>query len=317
MLPAEGRIAVLHPRAGTDLSALPRDRVTVVQPFYPDHAAFAAEGYQTVVALDQLTDPLAAVLVILPRAKAQARALLAAAMGATSGPVIVDGAKTDGVDSILKDMRKRTAVSAPISKAHGKLFWCEANAAAFADWRAPAEQWVEGYRTAPGVFSADGIDPASQLLASALPAKLGRHVADLGAGWGYLAHAVLADAGVESLDLVEADHGALDCARINVTDPRVRFHWADATTWQAPGRIDTVVMNPPFHSGRDTDPDLGRAFIRAAARLLAPSGQLVMVANRHLPYEPTLREAFRQIDEIGGDNRFKLLLAQHPSRAKR
>ena len=39
--------------------------------------------------------------------------------------------------------------------------------------------------TVPGIFSADGIDPASALLADNLPEKLGARVADLGGGWAF------------------------------------------------------------------------------------------------------------------------------------
>jgi 16S rRNA (guanine1207-N2)-methyltransferase len=40
--------------------------------------------------------------------------------------------------------------------------------------------------TRPGVFSADGPDPASQALAAHLPEKLPTRMVDLGAGWGWL-----------------------------------------------------------------------------------------------------------------------------------
>ncbi len=230
----------------------------------------------------------------------------------SQGPVVVDGARTDGIESLLREVRRRTAVGGPVSKAHGKVFWLTGDASVFADWLAPREQRPERYITAPGVFSADGIDPASRLLADALPVKPGRHLADLGAGWGYLAARILANPQVETLDLVEADHIALTCARRNIDDPRARFHWADATTWAPQGRIDTVVMNPPFHTGRAADPGLGRDFIAAAARILAPKGNLWLVANRHLPYEATLAECFGAVQETAGDTRFKVLHATRP-----
>ena len=258
-----------------------------------------------------LAPGVCASVVFLPRAKAEARALVADAMAITRGPVIVDGAKTDGIDSVMKDMRKRSAVSGPISKAHGKLFWLDGDADLFADWAATPGQ-IGNFITAPGVFSADAIDPASQLLADALPEKLGRTVVDLGAGWGYLAARCLDRAGIETLHLVEAEQAALTCARQNINDPRAQFHWADATTWAAPKPVDTVVMNPPFHTGRSAEPALGRAFIATAARILATGGTLWMVANRHLPYETALAASFRNVQDVGGDNRFKIIRADRP-----
>lgn len=315
VLPPDGRIAVLHPREGEDLDGLPRDRTVVVQPFHPDHAAFEGRGWTTEVAMPE--GPLAAVVVAVPRAKALARDLVAQA--AEAAPlVIVDGAKSDGVDALMRDVRNRVPVGGPVIKAHGKLFWFAPQPGAFADWHASVQAPVDGYQTAPGVFSADGIDPASRLLSDTLPVELGRQVVDLGAGWGYLAARVLERAAVERIDLVEADRAALDCARINVADQRARFHWADARDWAGQGRIDTVVMNPPFHTGREADIGLGRAFIAAAARLLLPAGQLWMVANRHLPYESALKQSFGEVREAAGDGRFKVFHAARPlGRARR
>ena len=75
-------------------------------------------------------------------------------------------------------------------------------------------------------------------------------------------------------------------------------------------------MNPPFHAGRSAEPELGQAFISAAANMLVASGHLWMVANRHLPYETLLGERFSAVSEVAGDNRFKVLHAQRPRRAK-
>ncbi len=315
-LPDSGRIVVFHPRAGADLGALPADRALLVQPFRPDHDALAAAGYSDISWTLPDTGRFAAALVFLPRAKKLAQALIARAAAVTDGPVIVDGAKTDGADSVMREVRKRVPLLGSLSKSHGRIFWFQADAAAFADWTAPARQQVDGFVTAPGVFSADGIDPASKLLADNLPAHLGRHVADLGAGWGYLAARLLQDDRLETLDLVEADRIALTCAQENVGDPRARFHWADATRFEAARPLDAVVMNPPFHTGRAADPALGRDFIAAAARLLGPNGQLWMVANRHLPYETALEAAFAETREIAGDTRFKVLHARRPRRQR-
>ena len=142
-------------------------------------------------------------------------------------------------------------------------------------------------------------------------------VVDLGAGWGFLSAHVLAHEDVTAVHLVEAGNMALECARHNVTDPRAQFYWADATDWTTTERIDTVVMNPPFHTGRAAEPAIGQAFVAAAARLLSGNGALWMVANRHLPYEVELKNRFADVEEIGGDARFKLFHARKPLRQKR
>ncbi|MEM9551896.1 MAG: methyltransferase, partial [Pseudomonadota bacterium] len=130
------------------------------------------------------------------------------------------------------------------------------------------------------------------------------------------AKALETDRGIETIHLVEADARALDCARINVPNPRAQMHWADARTWNVSDGVDAVITNPPFHTGRVADPDLGRAFIISAARLLRPKGALWLVANRHLPYEATLSDHFGQVQEISGTGSFKVLHAQRPSRPR-
>ncbi len=309
-LPAVGIIAVYRPRLGDDLSPLPRERVSVLTGFQPDHAHFAAR-YSVAAA-----PPYAAAIVCLPRSREAARALIAQAAKevAPGGWVAVDGQKTDGIDTALKDLRARVDLSAALSKAHGKLASFSAGPD-LSDWRAQPLQ-VAGFQTLPGVFSADGPDRGSILLAGALPARLGGKVADLGAGWGYLAAEILRRDGVQRLDLVEAEADALDCARVNIADPRARFHWADATAWRPDALLDAVVTNPPFHTGREADPALGAAFIRAARRMLAPDGSLWLVQNRHLPYDPVLSECFLQVQEVAADGAFRVTHAQKPRRAK-
>ena len=312
-IPSEGRIAVIGALRGDDLSDLPADRVDVVQRHYPDHQHFADQGYSV---LTTLGEAYSLAIVRLPRAKAEARAAIAAPMAVTVGPLIVDGQKTDGVDSYLKDIRKRGDVGEVISKAHGKLFVVQDGD--FSGWAAAEMPLVEGrFRTGAGVFSADGIDPGSRALADALPPRMKGRVVDLGAGWGYLADAVLSREGVTGVDLVEADFAALEAARANITDNRAAFHWADALAFKSKGAIDHVVMNPPFHQGRSVDARLGQDFIRAAAAMLEPKGHLWLVANRHLPYETVLEDVFHTVQPLTHTPSFKLFHATSPKRRKR
>lgn len=311
ILPPMGDVAVLRPRAGDDLGALPRSRTVVLTGFRPDHDHFLAQGYRVE------GKAYAAVLICLPRARAEALAMVAQAVALTGngGSIAIDGQKTDGFDSVAKDLRAAGFdLGEVISKAHGKLVAFRAGPVP-QGW-AMADRDIGGFVTRPGVFSADGPDAGSQLLLQALPADLPARVADLGAGWGFLSRAILQRPGVKRLDVVEAERGALDCARLNVTNPHAVFHWADATSFRPERPWNAVVMNPPFHTARSPDPALGLAFLRAAQRGLAPDGVLWMVANRHLPYEPTLKTLFRQVEEIGGDRSFRVSRAAYPLRGK-
>ncbi|MBP6596860.1 MAG: methyltransferase, partial [Arenimonas sp.] len=144
-----------------------------------------------------------------------------------------------------------------------------------------------------------------------LPPDLAGRGADLGAGFGYLACELLARCpGVAELDLYEAEARALDLCRANLADARVPvgYHWHDVTAG-LPKAYDFVVSNPPFHQGRADEPALGQAFIAAAAAALRPGGRLLLVANRHLPYEVTLARAFGAVRVLLEQDGFKVIIA--------
>ncbi len=313
VLPAEGTVLVLRPRGDADLSALPPGRVVVVQGFRPDHDALADRGFRVVTAVEP--GPHAAAVVFVPRSKTEARGLVAAAAAAVvpGGPIVLDGQKTDGIEGLAREIRARAELSPALAKAHGKLYvLANPGGDAFAGWALAPGRIAGGFVTHPAAFSADAVDAGSAALAAALPARLPARVADLGAGWGYLASELLRRDGVEEVHLVEAEHAALGAARQNLRDPRAVFHWADATRFDAGGPFGAVVTNPPFHVGREADPGLGRAFIAAAAGLLMPTGTLWLVANRHLPYERTLAETFREVEELPGPAAYKIYRASGP-----
>ncbi|MCF3972286.1 class I SAM-dependent methyltransferase [Paracoccus sp. EGI L200073] len=305
-----GRFLVVGARGDDDLSPLDVNATRIQQGYFPDHQALAARGYHVSVAIDGDFD---GALVVLPRSKQQARARIAdaAARLVPGAPLWIDGQKTDGVDSILKELRRLADIDEVHSKAHGKIFrvTLPVENGLPPEWRSRPSEVAPGFVTRPGVFSADGIDPGSALLAQHLPDRLPTRVVDLGAGWGWLAAQALARPGLEIIHLVEADHAALQSARDNISDPRAQFHWADARDFTLPEPVNGVIMNPPFHEGRQPEPKLGAAFIATAARLLTGAGRLWMVSNRHLPYENVLAGHFAKVTEIGGDSRYKIIEA--------
>jgi 16S rRNA (guanine1207-N2)-methyltransferase len=158
----------------------------------------------------------------------------------------------------------------------------------------PRDLTGKGLWSQPGVFSWDRLDPGSALLIKTLPALSGKG-ADLGCGIGLIALAVLESKTVTALSLIDVDRRAVDAVRRNVPDPRASALWADIRTDEGAGDLDFVVMNPPFHDAGSEDKALGQAFIRRAAGSLRKGGTCWLVANRHLPYEETLKPLFAKV----------------------
>ncbi len=304
-------------RGEADFTAL--GKVTCVQGFAPDHERLKARGLDMAV---EAHGTYKAALVQITKSRAGTLAMIARALGhlAPGGLLLVDGQKEEGIEAIVKLLRQVFDDCGVMSKSHGKLLWLhrpDAVPESVMDWLEAPQVTQEGYVTVPGGFSADGPDRGSELLVALLPQITGR-VADWGAGWGYIAAEVLAEqAGIDSLDLIEGDHAMLEAARVNVDDPRAAFHWADATSYVPSAPYDVILCNPPFHIGRRADPDLGRAFIAAAARNLTARGRFFMVANRHLPYEDALKTAFGAGSMLGELEGYKIYEASKPKTASK
>ncbi len=325
-LPESGPVVVLRAEPSPFLDLVPHGRLHCVQTFRPTVDALESLGAPVTAEPDPASEPAAMAIVVLTRSRAESLGNVARALAllAPGGTLVVTGGKSEGVDAIARQIAAALPVDGTYIKAHGRVLSLTRPAVLpteVATWAAEAapRRNADGFVTAPGMFSPDHADPGSRRLAEALPGRLKGRVADLGAGWGWLAHAALAACPeIVELDLHEAESLALDAARLNVTDPRARFHWTDVARLAAgPLRYDAVIANPPFHQGRAAEPELGAAFIAAAARILRPDGRLLLVANRQLPYEAPLAAAFRHSERIGDDGAYKLLLAERPQRPER
>jgi 16S rRNA (guanine1207-N2)-methyltransferase len=234
------------------------------------------------------------------------------------GRVVIAGSKEDGVQSLRKRLQALEVKIEHLAKYHAQAFWFTRpdNAEALAaSLRVKPSFIADKFVTAPGMFSHAEVDAGSQYLARYLPKDYKKHAADFGAGWGYLTVALAElSPGIEGIDLYEADHAALQAARKNVGHlcPKLetRYHWLDLAREDVKARYDLIVMNPPFHEGHAAEPGLGQAMIKTASQALRAGGELLMVANRGLPYEPVLKEHFRTSGETARNARYKVLWAK-------
>lgn len=339
------RVLFLNAKPGFTLPAGFGGDIAAVQGFRPDYLALKRAGLDA--SPEPAGDGYDLTLVLCGRHRGQNEAWVGEGLRRTrpGGLVVIAGGKTDGIASLRKRVAAATPVSGHVSKHHGLVFWMENDRRSdryISDISKPdqpvresvtgaeepdgppspqahaaARRYIEDgrFETAAGMFSHEHVDPGSRLLAGCLPLSLTGEAADFCAGWGYLTVALAEHApGVKAIDLYEADHASLEAARRNVARlaPAVdaRFFWHDLVGEPVTQRYDVIVMNPPFHTGRAAEPDLGEALIRAAARALKPYGQFFMVANRQLPYEGTLAEAFAKVAKLREEQGFKVFWAR-------
>lgn len=169
-----------------------------------------------------------------------------------------------------------------------------------------------GFTAQAGIYGWDKIDKGSALLLQHIPKDLKGAAADFGCGYGYLLqHLLQQNDAVKTAYAIDADARALDVALINMGgDARVQYLWEDLTRPKGiPTRLDTIIMNPPFHEGKKADSDIGVAFIKTAAASLKRNGALYMVANNQLPYETVLADVFFSHELIAQGGGFKVFKA--------
>jgi 16S rRNA (guanine1207-N2)-methyltransferase len=324
-LPADGRVLFLRARDGHWWGGHSRTHWLCQQSFKPMATALERSGLM--VADPEPGQQFPLVMILPPRQRDEARALFAraAAHVEPGGVIVASMANDEGARSGESDFRRLFGNAQVMSKHHCRVFWSGVEAAStnqslLAEWQgldAPRAIADGGYHSRPGLFAWNRVDPASALLAAQLPTSLSGHVADLGAGYGYLAcEALRRCPGIKSIDLFEAEARALEPARMNIEAALKRLDsttqatvlWHDVTTG-LPRRYDAIISNPPFHLGRADQPELGQAFINAAANALNPLGSLWLVANRHLPYEATLRARFDRVESVALKDGFKVFEA--------
>ncbi|MGU3399369.1 class I SAM-dependent methyltransferase [Brucellaceae bacterium D45D] len=297
-----------------------KDALTCLQPWRPDWLGLEREGIHTLPRLDE-SSRFSGGLLLLGKHRGRNEAWFAELLERVEpgGWIVVAGEKKLGVDSFRKWVANIADISDRLSKNHAVAFWLKRPADLTADFIAALKPLAtdidEVFRTEAGMFSHGAIDKGSALLVPHMEKIVFGHVADLGAGWGYLAAQSLKFSDrITAIDLFEADYEALEAARDNLERLGARvpmtFNWFDVTSEKLTGIYDTVIMNPPFHEGRVTDVSLGQAFIAAAASRLKTGGRLLMVANRQLPYEAALKARFKSVTMLEEASGFKIFDAK-------
>lgn len=171
-------------------------------------------------------------------------------------------------------------------------------------------------RSLPNVFSREGLDPGTRLLLQQLSQlQPAARTVDLACGNGVIGLCALQLGLARELWFCDESAHAIASARLNLETvlpervPETHFlHGDGLRDWKA-AAPDLVLCNPPFHLQHTVDDYAGRRLLSQAAAVLAPGGQLCLVANRHLDYRRTLEHGFRQQRVLAQDRRFRIYLA--------
>lgn len=160
-----------------------------------------------------------------------------------------------------------------------------------------------------GVYAAGKLDPGTALLLESLDmtAFSGQSLLDMGCGYGMIAlKAAQAGAKVTAIDddVLAVRSTMANAATLGLN---IACLHSDVDS-DLSGQFEVVLMNPPFHVGKQVLLEVPTAFIAAAFKHLNPGGRLVLVANRALGYEALL-EAFSSWEKLAENQRFKVLQA--------
>ena len=276
------------------------------QSFRPIFCALQKHSY--VVEAEVLQKAFAGALVLIDKSKSRSQDLIARAVEQCreNAAIMVAGEKDTGIASVKKWVSQRVQLVDTFAKYHSQVF----------TFLATEEAKLVFSKLKPnssnGLFGGGKIDAGSQLLVSTFDDSIGGDIADFGAGTGFLCQALAERSKPEALHLYEAEKRALSVAeskREEFSCP-VFFYWHDLTAERVTKRFDWVIMNPPFHFGKTTDPAIGQAMIKMARISLRPGGKLRLVGNRQLPYEQTLQKHFGAYSELVSNNGFKVLQAR-------
>ena len=167
----------------------------------------------------------------------------------------------------------------------------------------------------PTTFAEGKLDEGTRLLVDALEVHATDMALDIGCGAGYLGMHIARVASKGHVTMVDASLVAVDAAQNMVEQSgmtNMQVLASNGTQAVKAQRFDLIVTNPPFHLGGIQTTEIGERFIREAAQVLRPRGRFYLVANRFLKYEPTMRTCFHSVEEVGGNTRYKVLLATNP-----
>ncbi|WP_192954715.1 methyltransferase [Gallaecimonas mangrovi] len=266
-------------------------------------------------------------LLVMPKSKDEAKMLLAAlaALLPVGGKLLLAGENKAGIKSAAKLLEAYGQPMKIDSARHCSLFEVEltekAPAFNLADYQQSFELQVAGETiklvSLPGVFSHGELDDATALLLESLPrVKTGR-LLDFGCGVGIIGSYLAKKAPEAQVEMLDVSALAITASELTLKANGIENAKVTASDGLSAlsGRFHQIISNPPFHTGVGTDYSATEQLLAEAPKRLVQGGDLVLVANRFLKYEPLLAAGFNnKVDTLASTNKFKVLYCRGSGR---
>jgi len=157
-----------------------------------------------------------------------------------------------------------------------------------------------------GVFSASKIDIATQFLMQHLNIDSSqKRILDLGCGNGVLAHRACQLNPSSEIYLTDDNLLAIESAKLNLgSSAKFHYYFTNHLKDFDDQFFDLIISNPPFHFEYENNIEITLSLFKEVERVLKPSAEFVLVANKHLNYKTHLERIFSKVDIISENNRF-------------
>lgn len=291
------------------------DLITGERALRNNAGALGLAGFEQLPMGEELLAGAETVLLQLPRTLAELDEIAGAvARYAAPGVVLLAGGRikhmTLGMNTVLE--RHFGNVQPQLARQKSRLILAGGARQATAVGHAPLEHIADldlDVAAHGAVFAGAKLDIGTRFLLTFLPSMpAARHAIDLGCGSGILA-AMYArhnpEARVTATDRsAAAVASALGTARANGLADRITTLQDDAMSTLPAASADLILLNPPFHLGASVHAGAGIKLFEAAARVLAPGGELWTVFNCHLQYLPALERLVGPTTVKGSNPKF-------------
>lgn len=235
-------------------------------------------------------------------------------------PVYVTGDNKGGVKSCEKPLVRFCTKPKKIDAAkHCALYLAVINEPSepfeFESWYKQYKIDVNGTElsiyTLPGVFSHGSFDDGTELLLNSLKAKPKGKVLDFGCGAGLIGAYLATQNPQIQVNGIDVSALAVESTLKTFTANGIKGKaWLSDGLSQVQEKFTQVYTNPPFHTGVKTNYAITEDFINSVGQYLENSGDLTLVANSFLKYQPLLEKQFGGFDIISANKRFNVYHAQ-------